>query len=248
MILTFLVVSYFGLPGKEVSNYAFLINFTILQYGLQIPSVDGVYWSLFHELMFYFLIAFLFRLVRTKYLFYLSFFWLLLTLINWVYHINGLSLLLNLSYAPLFLGGIYFYKLSVERTKINAILPGVCCLVYLIIIDSSPDRIFIDRLITVGFYVFFYLYTFNRLKFIAIKPLIFLGNISYPLYLIHQNFGYIILRKLYSIFGTYQILILIPIVLSIGFAYLLTEYLEKPVIRYLRSFIVRLQVIKERKL
>ena len=80
----------------------------------------------------------------------------------------------------------------------------------------------------------FYLYAFNYLRFIAIKPLIFLGNISYALYLVHQNLGYIILNKLYAYFGEFQVLICVPIILSIVVAYFITKYLEKPVGKYLR--------------
>ena len=76
---------------------------------------------------------------------------------------------------------------------------------------------------------------FNRLKFISLKPLIFLGHISYALYLIHQNFGYVILNKLYAYYGSHQILILIPIICSIIIAFIITEYLEKPICKYLRN-------------
>lgn len=236
MIFTFLIVSIFGLAGKEVTINEFLINTTMLQYGLQIPSVDGVYWSLFHELMFYFLMAALFRFIKTKYLILFSLLWLTMSLGNYFFHLKGISLLLNLTYTPLFLGGIYFYKLTVEeKSRVNIIFPIICYIVYFIIIDAKIDRIFTERLIILGFFILFYLNAFNALKFIAIKPLIFLGNISYALYLVHQNMGYIVLNKLYTYFGTYQILIFIPIVLSIVVAYCITEYLEKPIGKYLRK-------------
>ena len=240
MIFTFLVVSIFGLTGREVTMNEFLINTTMLQYGLQIPSVDGVYWSLFHELMFYFLMAAAFRFVRSKYLIVFSLIWLSISLANHFYHITGISLLLNLVYTPLFLGGIYFYKLTVEeKSRINIILPVICYLVYFIIVDANIDRIFTERLIVLGFFLMFYLNAFNALKFIALKPLIFIGNISYALYLVHQNLGYIILNKLYANFGNYQVLIFIPIVLSIIIAFFITEYLEKPIGKYLRKKVTR---------
>lgn len=236
MIFTFLVVSQFGLAGREITINEFLINTTMLQYGVQIPSVDGVYWSLFHELMFYFLMAAAFRLVVSRYLMVFSLLWLALSLFNNYYHITGVNLLLNLQYTPLFLAGIYFYKLtSKEKSKINIIMPLICCVVYLIIIKSDSDRIFNERLIVLGFFFMFYLNSFNRLKFISLKPLIFLGHISYALYLIHQNFGYVILNKLYAYYGSHQILILIPIICSIIIAFIITEYLEKPICKYLRN-------------
>ena len=82
MIFTFLMVTIFGLAGKEVTINEFLINITMLQYGLQIPSVDGVYWSLFHELLFYFLRAASFRFIKSKYFILFTLLWLSMSLGN----------------------------------------------------------------------------------------------------------------------------------------------------------------------
>jgi peptidoglycan/LPS O-acetylase OafA/YrhL len=62
-----------------------------------------------------------------------------------------------------------------------------------------------------------------------------LGNISYALYLVHQNMGYLVLNKLYAYFGTFQILICVPIIFSIVVAYFITKYLEKPIGKYLHK-------------
>ena len=248
MIFTFLIVYIFSLPGKEISISEFFINLTMLQYGLQIPSVDGVYWSLFHELMFYFLMGASFSFIRSKYFLLFSLLWLLMSLGNYYYHVKGISLLLNLSYTPLFLGGVYFYKLTVEeKNRINIIFPVICYIVYFIIIDADNDRIFTERLIVLGFFILFYMNAFSALKFIAIKPLIFLGNISYALYLVHQNMGYLVLNKLYANFGTHQILIFIPIALSIGVAYIITEHLEKPIGKYLRKKANQFYMVGDKK-
>ena len=249
MIFTFLMVTIFGLAGKEVTINEFLINITMLQYGLQIPSVDGVYWSLFHELMFYFLMAASFRFIKSKYFILFTLLWLSMSLGNYYYHLKGINLLLNLEYAPLFLGGIYFYKLTVdEKSRVNIIFPIICYFVYFIIIEANVDRVFTERLIILGFFGLFYLNAFNALKFIAIKPLIFLGNISYALYLVHQNLGYILLNELYAYFGRHQILIFIPIALSIVVAYFITEYLEKPIGKKLRKKAIRLFKMHDKKL
>ena len=53
VVFTFVLVSLIGLPGREITFKAFLFNFTMLQDLFQIPSVDGAYWSLLPELMFY---------------------------------------------------------------------------------------------------------------------------------------------------------------------------------------------------
>ena len=54
VVFTFTLVYYFGLPGREVSFFQALVNLTMLQSYLKVPSVDGVYWTLAVEITFYF--------------------------------------------------------------------------------------------------------------------------------------------------------------------------------------------------
>ncbi len=231
LLFSYIITNSYGLQGKETTFYDLLINFSMLQYGLLVPSIDGVYWSLFHELMFYFLIAFSFKFVKTKKLYVFTGLWLILYIINGIYHIRGVNLILNLEYAPLFISGMYFYKLTTEKKKLETLLiPLVSFILYVVFNESIEENIII-------FFIFslFYLNAYGKLKFIAYKPLLFLGSISYALYLIHQNLGYILLNELYAYFGNYQILIIIPLIVSILLAYVITEYLEKPILNYLRK-------------
>ena len=80
----------------------------------------------------------------------------------------------------------------------------------------------------------FYLLIFNLLKFIAFKPLLFIGQISYALYLVHQFIGYIIIMELNKMGISNQwILLLIPIVFSILIASLVSYIIEPKVINQL---------------
>ncbi|MEQ8391575.1 MAG: acyltransferase [Thalassospira sp.] len=54
VVLTFVLVSSFGLPGKEVSAVQAAGNLVFLN-AVLFPPVDGVYWSLIVELKFYFI-------------------------------------------------------------------------------------------------------------------------------------------------------------------------------------------------
>lgn len=236
VIITFVCVKSFGLEGKEISFSHLLVNFSMLQYGLLIPSVDGVYWSLFHELMFYVLIASFLNIIKGKFLNHFMISWLLLSIINHFFHITGVSLLLNLSYAPLFTSGIYFYKLSLDRSnKFYFLMIILCYFTYSLICDAEANRLVFELIIVLGFFIIFFLYTIGKLKFLAIKPLIFLGNISYVLYLIHQNIGYIIINHLYENFSKNQILLIIPISFSIILAYFITNSIEKPFVSFLKT-------------
>ena len=51
--MTFEVVTRFGLPGREVSAKAALVNFTMMQHYFGVANVDGAYWSLVLQINFY---------------------------------------------------------------------------------------------------------------------------------------------------------------------------------------------------
>ena len=82
--------------------------------------------------------------------------------------------------------------------------------------------------------ILFYLLIFDFLKFIAFKPLLFIGKISYSLYLIHQLIGYIIIMELKKneVFNQF-ILLLIPFVFSILLSSFVHFKIEPAVKKYL---------------
>lgn len=59
--LTFTVVSLFGLPGKDVTLPQALANTVMLHGFAHVPHVDGVYWTLEVELLFYIAMYMLYR-------------------------------------------------------------------------------------------------------------------------------------------------------------------------------------------
>jgi len=100
----------------------------------------------------------------------------------------------------LFMIGINFYNLYRENKK-----PYFH---YLIIINlivgvflykaQHPGHSIKFLLICFAFFVVvFYAFIYGKLAFFGrIRPLLFLGIISYPLYLVHQNIGYVIILSL----------------------------------------------------
>lgn len=61
------------------------------------------------------------------------------------------------------------------------------------------------------------------------KPLSFVATISYPLYLLHQNIGYIIIRALDSNGLSNEWFLIIPIGVVIVLTYILHKLIEKPI-------------------
>ena len=65
---------------------------------------------------------------------------------------------------------------------------------------------------------------------VKLKPLLFIGKISYALYLVHQVVGYIIIRYFEINFKAKTIGILIAFLLSILIAYSIT-FIFEPILR-----------------
>lgn len=227
LIITFCTVSLFGLPGREVSLNHFLVNFTMLQYGLGIPDVDGVYWSLFYELMFYALIAICFNLFQKGNVNYFILIWLIIYYCNnFTSYSKFITVIFSLKYCPLFLSGICFNIIRKNKVNLYVLLPLFCCISYLLFSQKNDLTIVLIILI---FFICFYLYS---LKLTDFKWFIFLSPIalwSYEWYLLHQNIGYVILNKLYN-YSSSQFVIIIPILFTAILSYAVYNYISKPVL------------------
>lgn len=73
------------------------------------------------------------------------------------------------------------------------------------------------------------------------RPVLFIATISYPLYLVHQNLGYIIIQNMERNGLTYEVLLIIPISIMVCLAYLLHRYIEKPCSKALNNICKQFQ-------
>ncbi|WP_220494512.1 acyltransferase, partial [Shewanella sp. SG44-6] len=135
-----------------------------------------------------------------------------------------------LKYLPFFLAGICFYKLINEKRTYLLYF-------YLLFSLFSTLAIYSFRyfLIFTFFYLAFYFALIGYVKFLSIRPFIFLGSISYSLYLIHQNIGYIIINKFYELNLNPLLGISIAIVVSLILATLLSRLVEIPTMKFIRE-------------
>lgn len=236
LALTFIAVSIWGLEGRERSFTDFIINFSMIQNLFKVPHVDGVYWSLFPELMFYVMMLSLYIFKLRDKVIYLGGAWIGLSFINInLFSFGPLSWMLNLEYAYFFYSGILFYLLRFEskQKQIIKIQLLVSFLLSVFAFSKSGDLTY--QLIIVGIYIVFYLFSIDKLDFLAVKPLVLLGSISFPLYLFHQNIGFIIMNYSKEFFGDSPLIVLPPLGLSLISAYIITIYIEKPTLKFMRG-------------
>lgn len=234
VIITFAFVKLYGLEGREVSYFEGVFNLTMLQgFVPGISHVDGVYWSLTAELTFYVIIGLVIFWGIKKRIFIVMTTWLVFSfLIQGIAYITenhiipqALVMYSLASYSHLFVAGGIFYLIR-EKVEVKYYVVLLLCL-----LNQFTFNNLVSSIITVFFFFIFYLMINNKMKIINIRPLTFLGGISYSLYLIHQNLGYIVIEIMENNGLLHEIYMLIPLCLSIILATFLTNCIEKPTIK-----------------
>ena len=237
MIATFVVVLIFGLPGKEVSIRDFLLNFTMLPDLLHAQAVDGAYWTLEIELFFYTLMLLLFRAQLIGYIHYILMAWLCMRLMTYAMSNSGIhvsylfSHLLILPYIALFGTGMMLYRLhrdTINRTKAYAVLAA--CL-SVIAVTEPAEGIVVPVLASITILML----SHGKLIFFSNRILVFFGTISYPLYLLHENIGFVIMRSLYSVGISPAAVVAITFSVMIACATAVNVLIEQPAQRWIRK-------------
>ena len=225
IILTSAIVWSFGLPGEERDLTITLINFSMIQGIFEIPDVDGVYWTLLYELIFYVIMFTFFKWGNLKKVHWLISIGVILNIINsltaaipW-----KIQLFLLLEYNHLFGAGILFYLIKKEGMQAKYSLPLLLCLA-----AQWCQGDMISSFLVTTFFLVFLLFIYEKITFIAISPLVWLGSISYSLYLIHQNIGYIIITKTEALGYSPNIAIFSALAISLLAAHLIMIKIERP--------------------
>lgn len=239
LIFTFFITSISDIERFERSWSEFVINFSMIPGILQTRLVDGVYWSLVPELFFYGFIWLIYKLGLLNKIEIVSVFWLVTAIVaKFLIGNSVLNILVNAEYCYLFMAGIHFYKIYTKKESLNTHLLILATFIFGIFVNTLPET-----LICFFFYLIFYLLSYRKLIFLkSLKLLVFIGVISYPLYLIHQFFGLTVINKLNEMgIDNYFILLFLPILLSILISWLITIYIEKPILTKIKKIPFKLK-------
>jgi peptidoglycan/LPS O-acetylase OafA/YrhL len=224
--------------------FNFGINATMVPNVFHVKPIDGSYWSLYPELLFYAVIFFVFTLKILDRVYLWGSIWLIGSILNSLFHIPGVNQLFQ--YAGLFLSGIFIYKMYFGEKTLKQHLSVLVCWAAVLYGYWSAEGSYRSFIPITACYLIFYLFLYHKLNFLDVKPLKFFGRISYPLYLIHQSIGFVILlllRDQYQVTSYWIISALM--LLSIALAYVITFYFEKPLLKLIKENLERFFVKKQ---
>jgi peptidoglycan/LPS O-acetylase OafA/YrhL len=88
------------------------------------------------------------------------------------------------------------------------------------------SAIVVVLLISIFFVVIFFI-SINKLKLLNRKVFLYMGILTYPLYLIHQNIGFIIFNNLGSKINKWVLLFAVFTIMLIA-SYMINKFIEKP--------------------
>jgi peptidoglycan/LPS O-acetylase OafA/YrhL len=238
LLLTFTVMTLVPLPGREVHVGQLLVNFTMWQELLGVKHIDHVYWSLQLELIFY---VWMFGAYLTGQLSRVRL-WVALWLAASLVVAGGSALLgrdapylpsklLLLPYAALFSVGLVTYDAMQRRTVDAVDVLLVAAAVLCAGLWHGPGGAAACAVTATVFALF----ATRRLTWLTFGPLVWLGSISYMLYLVHQNIGYAVIDTALRHGAPPLLAVVVAIAVTLSLAATISRWIERPAMAWIRG-------------
>lgn len=205
---------------------------------VDINSLEGSFWSLYVEFKFYVVAGLIYFILGRKYLVPALFILFIGSLATShlseitdnriIYLLNDLSWLLSLSYFGWFCSGALFYLWHQTKNELY-FYAGTAVAILSSFFIEIPESIIGALVISIFFALSLRVKIIQR--FLTLKLFMFFGFISYPFYLLHENFMVSIIIKLPAFFPWMNMFLypLIPIVILSFVSLIIAKYFEKNV-------------------
>jgi peptidoglycan/LPS O-acetylase OafA/YrhL len=237
--ITFAAIVFMGGPHYTASFGQYLINMTMLSGFLGVPAIDGAYWSLFVEIRFYALVAVILLIGRIQQAQLIITLWLAASVALVVFPIGKLSYLLLTDYSSFFIAGATFFLiwqkgLSFARAAIIIVSWGLAVFQsnnelrgFESHYHAAMSSYVVAGLVTT-FFIVMMLVSLRRTGLLGETRWLLLGVLTYPLYLLHQNIGFIIFNVAYPAINIH-LLLWGTIIAALILAYAVHTFIEKQV-------------------
>ncbi|GHF18432.1 MULTISPECIES: acyltransferase family protein [Streptomyces] len=222
-------------------------NFSMLQHGLGVWDVDGVYWTLFVELKFYVLFALVVaRGVTYRRCVLFCGIWTVAAATAPAVNNKLLDMWAMPLYAPYFIAGIAFYLM--HRFKPTALLWGIVVVSYLLANHHVAKRVhdnanhvmalFPAQLGVLAAFAVMSLVALRKFDRVQWPWLATAGALTFPLYLLHQYIGMTVVYGLREKVAP-PLLVTGLIAVMLGAAWLMHRYVERPLGKWLRTALLK---------
>lgn len=233
---------YFLLPDRVPSFKQFIFNITMIPSFFGVRAVDGVYWTLAKELMFYFGFAavILFGGINSKkYLWLWG--WLILEILCTSVSRGGIASALFISeHLFAFLAGCAIFYLNHSESSKERCLLIVYLLICILLCAKmhSVDIVIVFVLSLCALFIGSQENLNSNLSCVKsfFRPVLFLSEISYVLYLTHQFIGFGLIHKMETNGFTAEAWVLLPIAHAVLLAAFLHYKVETKINKVLNRY------------
>ncbi|HTO39705.1 MAG TPA: acyltransferase [Rhizomicrobium sp.] len=197
MFLTFFIARWLGPPQLQSSYRDLLVGFSMISDMLHVGWVEGACWTLMMELVFYIWVGLIYFAFRTK---YFALAWVVFCVCARIFaHRYGLvgQFYLAAPFLCYFSTGMAFYCLYAKRPlHVSIIFFATAAYLYYRFWYSNPLE---DHLLVALMVLAFALFVSGKLNLLGGGILGYVGLISYPFYLLHQNIGVSVIGRLNAV-------------------------------------------------
>ena len=223
-----------------VSPGDYLANLSMVPQWFGLPYVDGAYWSLGCELQFYIVVWLVIRLGLLNRLELLMAAWLLVSTANAVRPMWPVELWLNAKWAPLFVAGGLFYlirKHGMTPFRLGLLGAAFALAQFYACSDDPPDGVVgvpplimlaVRASVMTAIFLLFWLIATGRFRMQASPFIYYAGALTYPMYLIHENLGFMLYERLHRASGMVIVPLALVLALLLAASWCIYAWIERP--------------------
>jgi peptidoglycan/LPS O-acetylase OafA/YrhL len=207
--VTFLTILFIGKPPYSATFAQYVVNLTMLSGFAGVLPIDGAYWTLFVELRFYALVGVVLATGRIRRIQTLLLLWLLASAAMEIRPVSTVRQSLISDYAAFFIAGaacwlIWSDGLSMTRVCTVILAWGLAVmqtlqrLRYFTPHFRTPASWRVVATVITVFFVVMLLVASRRTGPVGRMRWGVVGSLTYPLYLLHQNVGFMLFNVSYG--------------------------------------------------
>ena len=250
VLLTALVAWATRSEAFAVTPGQVLANLTMVPQWVQVEFVDGAYWSLAVELQFYLMVIALLHFGQMRRVENWMAAWLLIASVNAVRRMYPLEFWLDARWASLFVAGMLFYRVSRKGWDGQRYLLMLWSFALSAwygwqgalesrlgrepVLLGQPMQVVLCLAL---FHLVFLAIVSGRLKMQPTPLVYWFGALTYPVYLLHQNIGYIALMAPGWQQVDFHVRVLVVLAAVVFVSWLVHRWVEKPLSKWLRAAI-----------